>query len=127
MHRVLAALLLGLISFGLIAPAVSADVLSQLPACCRVHGKHHCAMKHATAGHFSAESGVSVSSVDEKCPISFQGGMLGFHSQTIWFSGGQVFFGCILNHPAIQAQTEARYRIWFNRSRQKRGPPSLFF
>ena len=125
MQRVLAALLLGLISFGLIAPAVSADVLSQLPACCRVHGKHHCAMKHATAGHFSAESGVSVSSVDEKCPISFQGGMLGFHSQTIWLSGGQIFFGCILNHPAIQAQTEARYRISFSRSRQKRGPPSF--
>jgi hypothetical protein len=31
----------------------------------------------------------------------------------------------VVSHPAGIAQTEARYRVNFNRSRQKRGPPSL--
>jgi hypothetical protein len=81
-------------------------------------------MGHATAGQHTTDSDVSISSVDEKCPISLQNGMLGFHTQGIWLSSAQVFFGCILSHPTIHAQTEARYRISFSRSRQKRGPPS---
>jgi hypothetical protein len=30
----------------------------------------------------------------------------------------------VVSHPAIHAQVDARYRVSFDRTRQKRGPPS---
>jgi hypothetical protein len=45
-----AALLLAAISFSLLGPALAAASTSQLPACCRRDGKHHCsamAAEHA--------------------------------------------------------------------------------
>lgn len=36
----------------------------------------------------------------------------------------QATFAAIVSHPTAHAQTEARYRISFSRSSQKRGPPS---
>jgi hypothetical protein len=40
-------------------------------------------------------------------------------------SGTGAIFAALVSHPAIQQQTEARARISFSRSRQKRGPPAL--
>jgi hypothetical protein len=34
-------------------------------------------------------------------------------------------FSNIVCHPASRAQTEANYRISYNRAAQKRGPPSF--
>ena len=125
MHRVFAFLLLSVLSFGLIAPAVSQNANLQLPPCCRAHGKHHCAMKQMMAMQNSADSGVSRNSVEEKCPYLPKAGMMAFHSQTYLQMDYQVFFGELVSHPAVHAQTEARFRISFSRSRQKRGPPSV--
>ena len=36
-----------------------------------------------------------------------------------------AIFAAIVSHPAVHAQTEARYRISFARSSQKRGPPAF--
>jgi hypothetical protein len=34
-------------------------------------------------------------------------------------------FAALFSHPSIQFQTEARYRVSFSRSHQKRGPPAI--
>ena len=34
-----------------------------------------------------------------------------------------LFYAGILSHPVIAAQTEAHYRVAYDRSRLKRGPP----
>ena len=66
MRRALAILLVTVFSLPLIAPALaSTPDDSQLPACCRRGGKHHCAM--------AMEMGIIPSRfhvVSEKCPYS---------------------------------------------------------
>jgi hypothetical protein len=37
----------------------------------------------------------------------------------------QAIFADLVAHPAVAAQTESRLRISRNRSRQKRGPPTI--
>jgi hypothetical protein len=74
MRRTVASLLLGLVSFPLIAPLLLADTDSDLPACCRRDGKHHCSMGLGSVG--SAEtsmtdresSGPAVNPIRPKCP-----------------------------------------------------------
>ena len=38
----------------------------------------------------------------------------------------QAVFAGLVAHPAVAAQTESKLRISRNRSREKRGPPTLF-
>jgi hypothetical protein len=120
MQRGSATLLLALFSIFVIEPAIFADDPdSKLPACCRKSGKHHCSMSAETL------SGIAVTSVRTKCS-SFPGsGMAPVSGKASAASPADVFFAAILSHPAAHAQTEARYRVSFNRSRHKRGPPSL--
>ncbi len=125
MLRAIAILLVSLISFGLMAPAISAGSGAQLPPCCRAKGKHHCAMRMAYLLEHRGNS--SVNTIAEKCPCFPKAWTSASNSQTYSPRGFQVFFGDVLSHPAVHAQTEARYRISFSRSKQKRGPPSFLF
>jgi hypothetical protein len=122
--RIGAMLLLGVISFLLIAPvAIAQDPESQLPACCRTHGKHHCMMSTADAS--AASAGVSLRATHARCPLFPRAGVLGCYHGTVTLTASQQFFAGIVSYPAAPAQTEALYRISYNRSCQKRGPPSL--
>jgi hypothetical protein len=120
MRRLLALFLLAVFSFPLIAPAIPADAESKLPACCRRHGKHHCAMMMDDA---ASTTGVSVGSVEPRCPLypNSPSSPAGQYVAVLRSSG--AIFGAIVSHPAIQLQTQAGYRVSFSRSRQKRGPP----
>ncbi len=105
----------------LISPALaSTSDESQLPACCRRNGKHHCAMSMAMGGVSSRYRMVS-----EKCPFSP-------------FAHPQLMVPHAFlrnNAPAPHVRTagpsfivreaEAGYRTSADRTRQKRGPPSL--
>ena len=71
------------------------------------------------------QGGTGLRSLQAKCPrypkavaVADAGHLLVVPSQ----SG---FVG-IVAHPSTRRQTEARYRISFGRSRQKRGPPAFF-
>jgi hypothetical protein len=119
MRRALALFLLAVFSFPLIAPAIFADVRSNLPECCRRGGKHHCAM----TGDESSSDGVSLRSIQPRCPL-YRGALsipAGEYVAILKTSG--AIFGAIVSHPAIQLQVEAGYRVSFSRSSQKRGPP----
>ena len=111
----MAGLLLAVFSFSLIAPALLADEDSNLPACCRRLGEHHCVI--AATG----EAGF----IQERCPHFPSGSASLAASGMVAVTPAQAVFAAIVSHPAAHAQTEARYRISFSRAWQKRGPPAL--
>jgi len=116
-RRASAISVLAAICFSLIAPLALADTESNLPACCRRKGAHHCAMSAMMAG------GNGTPAMCARCPA--------YPIATAAQPGGtaapagvsQLVFAELLSHPAVSGQTEARARISFSRSRQKRGPP----
>lgn len=127
MLRAIAIMLINIISFGWLLPAMPSGANISVPACCREHGKHQCAMKMAHRMESQADASDSIHILYEKCPYSPKGWTTASSSQASTLNCGQLFFGDVLSHPALQAQTEARYRVSFSRSRQKRGPPSVLF
>jgi hypothetical protein len=61
----------------------------------------------------------------EKCPYC-PTAIAVVHGNAFVPPTAQAVFAGLVAHPAVAAQTESKLRISQNRSRQKRGPPSLF-
>ena len=118
MRRAAAGLLLSVFGFSLIAPALIAEE-SNLPACCRRLGAHHCALASANS------TGQELSAIQEKCPTYPTARVSPQSFLTMLLTPPEVIFASIVSHPAVHARTEARYRVSFSRARQKRGPPAL--
>jgi hypothetical protein len=111
-----------LFSFALISPLLASDVVqANLPACCRRAGKHHCTMPDA-----ASQQSKSVGIVAEKCPC-IPAATAAIHFLVLAPPATGAVFAGLVGHPAVHAQTAAQYRISFDRSRQKRGPPTFFF
>jgi len=119
-----ATMLVGLFGFSWIGPALFVDADSNLPACCRRDGKHHCAMMDMADAQDALSSKV-VKLWGPRCP-NFPT-TWGFPQtfQTALAAVPQPAFAWVLQQSAVPAQAEAGYRISFCRSRQKRGPPSF--
>lgn len=123
MRRSIAVLMI--LTFGsfLAAPllGLSSDPQSNLPACCRRNGKHHCMM-----WMMERELGTKqVSVYPAKCPCfphPWRFTQSQNHATTP--SSALIFYAALQSHPACHAQSEVQRRISFDRSRQKRGPPS---
>src|ERR1700722_1469249 len=92
---------------------------ASLPTCCRRAGKHHCAVSNA-----GSEQSRGIGIVAEKCPYS-PGVPVANHLSIFAPPKGDAVFAALIRHPAIHDQTRAQFRISFDPSRQKRGPPSL--
>ena len=110
-----------LFSFGLIAPLLSAGLLTSnsqqnLPACCRNDGKHRCAMRQK-------DSGTGMRGLAEKCPCG-PSASLTFQPHCVTLPRTAVFSAALVGPTSAVAQGEALGRISFSRTRQKRGPPS---
>jgi len=117
-RRALSISLVLIFSFSLISPLLASDVVqANLPACCRRAGKHHCAMPDS-----NSKQGRSVGIVSEKCPC-IPPATTALHLLVFAPPAKAAVFAGLIAHPAIHAQTVAQYRISFDRSRQKRGPP----
>jgi len=119
MRRGVAILVALAFSWMLILPVFAASVESNLPACCRKDGKHHCMMKMESR----SASGASFVAADKKCPY-FPNSTATTHVETFAPALSQAIFAGIIQHPAVSPQTEAGYRASYLRSGQKRGPPS---
>jgi hypothetical protein len=117
-RRVLASLLLAVFGFSLIAPALLADD-SNLPACCRRLGEHHCAMANMQS------AGQSLSAIQEKCPQYPNARAVPVNFFTMMPTPSQAIFASLVGRPAPHAQTEVHWRVSFSRAWQKRGPPAL--
>ncbi len=61
----------------------------------------------------------------EKCPY-FPTAIAVIHGNTFLPPTTQAVFAGLVAHPAVAPQTESKLRISRNRSRQKRGPPTIF-
>jgi hypothetical protein len=114
--------LLAAIGFSLIAPGVLLDAASDLPACCRRNGAHHCTMNLDEA---AANSVMSVQAIRQICP-SFPVAIASPTCANLALPRpSAAVFAALLSHPSIQSQTEAHYRVSFSTSHQKRGPPAI--
>jgi hypothetical protein len=121
-RRAFAATLVLIFSLPLIAPVlVSASAASQLPACCRRNGNHHCAMKMEMGDLPSHDRSVS-----EKCPFSpfAHTPLMQPHAFPVLVSSASTSLAA--GPAAIVRAAEAGYRISADRARHKRGPPRLF-
>lgn len=121
MRRASAISVLLALACSLIAPALFADPESTLPECCRRDGSHHCAMNSRGAD----ESAGPEIQLQERCPSFPLAPAVQTGDSSASMGGSGALFAGLVSHPAIQPQTEARARVSFSRSRQKRGPPAL--
>jgi hypothetical protein len=124
MRRVPAILLVFVFSFPLIGPALFADAESNLPACCRRDGRHHCGMPDRDMAD-TPSSGAAVDALRAKCPFFPNGGAVVPEAGPALLAGSQAAGVSIATRIAASPKPEAGYRISFDRSHHKRGPPSL--
>jgi hypothetical protein len=128
-RRLLAILLFWATLFPSIAPALTTGALGQstLPACCRRGGAHHCEMSAAFRALLQREldGETRISARPQACPYS-QGSLAAAHLQTLTAGTRALDAAFSLHPPSAAAQAECLRRISFDRSRQKRGPPTLF-
>jgi hypothetical protein len=70
--------------------------------------------------------GVTVAAPSQHCPL-YPKNVVPHLSRLNFFvpQPGALAFAALQSHAAVLAQTEARYRIAFDRSRLKRGPPAI--
>jgi hypothetical protein len=119
-RRILAVLLIALFGLLAVSPALSADPESNLPACCRRAGKHHCAM----AAESGASSGPAFQS-GGRCPY-FPGSLV-TTSSPVAIAGvfSLSIFAPPAGYSAMRCATAAGATFSPSRSHQKRGPPSF--
>ena len=120
MRGIVAVVLAALFSWTPILPLFASSPASNLPACCRRNGQHHCVQQSMHS--LSPENAVSM--VAPKCPL-FPQAAAPAHVQSYTPSESIAIFAGLVSYPAISAQAEAGYRISFHRARQKRGPPAF--
>jgi hypothetical protein len=120
MRRIWATLLAAVFSFSLLGPDVFVPTGDQkLPACCRKNGKHHCAAA-SDQGHTSGPSlragRCSLFAADQSLPPLHPVGPP---------KAGRTIVATIPSYRAPRPQTEKLGGLLFDRTGQKRGPPSL--
>lgn len=117
MRRTLAISLLILFSLPLTLPFFSVNAsAASVPMCCRKNGKHHCVMSLN-----SSQSKTTM--VGDPCPYRVAPpAILVLPSFTP--SPSAAIYAGVVRQPAATTQEEARQRVSFDRSRQKRAPPA---
>ena len=111
------AFLIGLPVFAPLFPGTS----SVVPVCCRRAGQHHCMSGMMPMADASDHAAALVAPRCPRCP------MASVVPPTLTYLAGKDHSAGIALYvrPASLPQTQARYRIAYARSRQKRGPPAL--
>lgn len=119
MRRIWAALLVVVFGFTLLGPDAFAGLADRkLPPCCLSNGKHHCTLAKTEGG----SSGPAFQ--PGRCPL--YGGEQAMPPLPTAATPKlpAAIFEAVLSYPAAHPQTAALRRFSFDRSGQKRGPPS---
>ena len=123
MKKLLAIALLAAFGLPFVSPvfALIAKTDTNLPACCRRNGKHHCMMSLSERERLVTRAPEFRAPVD-KCPYCPAAVVFGSGTRFVP-PPSQAIFAALIAHPAVFAQTRSKLRISRTRSRQKRGPP----
>jgi hypothetical protein len=127
MRRALSILLLVFFSLGPLAATLQADDDSRLPACCRRHGKHHCAMsgQMAVAAMLAASDTTSIVTAPAHCPFFPE-----YLAQSMAPVSALASVPATIAAPRVQAHfpSPIRASVRFRpvRARSSRGPPHSF-
>jgi hypothetical protein len=108
--------------FGASLFALTPKSETNLPACCRRSGGHHCNLGVAERGGVSGRHEVVVS--QEKCP--FCPGALNVTTHPTKFrpSHSRIIHAHLISYSTVTAQIGLRHRVLRNRSHSERGPPT---
>ena len=125
MRRLVSIFLLAFFSLGPFAATLEASRDARLPACCRRHGAHHCAMNLQTASALAdPASGSAILTAPSTCPA--------FPASTAaTASGPRVLAAATATLPAPLSQLHsptasgASARVSNLRTRCSRGPPAF--
>ncbi len=103
--------------------AQGTDQVESMPACCRRSGAHHCQM-HMEERAASDKARTQVGALASRCPFCPRA-VVAAHVDVMAARAADGLDAALVSHPSCVAQTESKWRIARDRSRQKRGPPSL--
>lgn len=122
MRRLVANLLVALLGFALISPAVFAqDADGSLPACCRRAGKHHCGMMMSESG-----SSLTPALRTGRCPLFPNSAAAAANSPSTFPPFGiRAAIACV-RASAIAQSVPAAYESVHDPATPKRGPPVSF-
>jgi hypothetical protein len=125
MRRISATLLLAVLGFAAVIPLVIADPDFSRPACCRRDGKHQCTMMTAQQESSSESSGPVLRAARTTCPYFPSSGAVNAYAGATKPEAAPAFSASLVRYPFSRAQSSARYRTYFHRTHQKRGPPTV--
>ncbi len=124
LRKSLSILLLAVFGLPFVSPLLdmTAGAESNLPACCRRNGAHHCMMSAEQmeallhGDHFTV--------IHSKCPLYPKANTTAHHPDYS-FVPSAVVFTEVLSAPETLRQIEAWARVALEGARQKRGPPTV--
>jgi hypothetical protein len=117
MRRVLACLLLVLISLSLVSPALASAAKPDVPACCLRNGKHHCEM-----GAEVSTNGKPGLRAD--CPFRTQGSLIPATNQKLLAAKRNSIRTAALSVAALESLPEVLPHLGQTAIHGTRGPPS---
>jgi hypothetical protein len=125
LRKLLSILLLAMFGMPFVSPLMAQSAMGDagLPACCRRDGRRHCIPSLRQREKFSPNSAAFCSPI-EKCPYC-PASLAISHGDLFTVPTTQAVYAPLIAHPNGVAQTESKHRISRDRSRRKRGPPTL--
>lgn len=123
-RRILSISLLLLFMLPLVSPLFAASMAdANVPVCCRSNGKHHCMMAKIAAHSSRDANETKAANIQASCPYN----PVAPAAVNLPFVPDEVrtaIFADAISNPARSTQSKVRISIPFDRSHQKRGPPS---
>ena len=124
MRRAAATVLFAVLAVPILLPLYAfrnSDPDSQLPACCRRDGKHHCGM---AAAEQTSDSSPALRASSPRCPFWLSRVTVS-RNPKFQLAASSLFYGDLARHPAFSPQAYIHLVVSEKNTHHKRGPPFL--